>query len=173
MSFNISEWDVTRILHNADLLYNEQGRRHLGVDQEGDLQVNQRWWPVLSFCCPEEMDTREFRIREVCVRTLREILNAVESGKMDGAHIVQQRRNIGGSAGDHAWVDRRKFGMEIANAPWFMEWMPTGEVPDEQLTPNQRFRNKIVVLTSMLIFGKAAYKAEYPPGTNFFDTPGS
>lgn len=167
-----NHWGNERILHNLHVLYNHVGIDPVCVDRDGNLQVDHRG--RFSRALSSTADCSKERICEVSIRTLRKALNAIESGDLDGEHLVQQvypARQQWMEEEIHvgSWVNRRQVGLIICNKMYFKVPRISG-VPDDQLTAEQLVCKKVETLTNMIALGRERFQSERTETHSFYDT---
>jgi len=176
-------WGLEELRRNASVLYNHlcsDDADRVYVDANGHLQVDERSWVLrqLSSLGDLSRDATD----KAAIRTLRRILNALESGQFDPEKVIIQEKIPSGlfmmdgqggewgkfkehipnpdvplsmtrSAPEKKWIGRDQFGTNISNASRFKTSLHGGEGEKAELVDS-----KVTILAGQIIFGKETYR---------------
>src|SRR5574342_324196 len=170
-------WDVAQLRHNASMLYNHlcsNDADRVYVDANGHFQLDERSWFWRLFTSLG--DSSREATDALAIRTLRRVLNAVETGTLDPSkiiiqeqvpvgmfmdegngiddwkaiknHIVNHRAPLVSArpAPNRKWLNKKTFAMNVCNANRFKCWSRGGYPPDNELTREELIDRKVAVL---------------------------
>lgn len=149
-------WTIERLSHNLDVLYNHLDLENIYVDQNNNLQIDDRSF-FQRLIPGSDRDTSKQRICKCAIQILQNTILAVEHKTLDADHIVKETRPPSSDCfkTKNEWVDHVQLGMVIGNKSYYRTTMHAGTFPEDRMTEAQLFYGRIHELAEMLMYGRA------------------
>lgn len=162
---------MEKLTNNASILYNYLANdpdraSRVYVDKNGDFQVDKRNSFIFRFrffrwLLPLGNTSRE-TIDKLAIKTLKNLLDALEDGKLNANNVVVQEATPPDGLfitkqSEKGWIDKKTFGQNIGNANRFRAWIPGDNKDESELSYDQKVSSRVTVLSQMILDGKKEY----------------